>query len=204
MDRRQKKKERILTELFNSEQLQKIIPTIVYKAGLPMDAEIQQDILQETFYWLQRMELNKFLNAYNRNPKEIVALAVSTAARKGVYTDKKRNPNGKWWTHSIGQSIVHASTLNSKYHIVTTNPSDKANNNIDLEDSNFLDLEEKETYNTEMWQHVKDMLPSSDIRLLNVLLKHKHTKLIGNRKKQYKELLPKLEQIITQYQTFNQ
>lgn len=196
--KKEKIKAQAITELFNSKELQKKIEFICLRHNIPLMSDIQSDILQVTFENLAKYDTDKFVQAYLQNPARILGLATTIAVRKGVLTNK----NSKSPKHSIAQYIMHQSTLNTDYHINTTDDEAFENLNINLTADDDV-LEEYENENENMWFYVKQQLTTKELEILELVLQHNPIKLKGEIKKRYITLLPKLKEIITQYQNSN-
>ena len=190
-DQKQALKDQALTDLFNSQILQKKIEYVCVKHRIPLSADIQSDILQVVFENLVKYPLDKFVDTYNDNPNRIVALATKMILWKGVYVDKRI---AKGFNHTIAQQILHASTLNTLEHISSTIEDDTDSFNIPqiaLDDDSDDD-------DNPMWNYVRMSLNKDENDLLNIILAPTY-KLKGSQKKLYPQLLEKIKDLITQY-----
>ena len=201
-------KAKALTDLFNSQELQAKIKYVMIKHQIPFDASIEDDILQVTFENLAKYDTEKFVEAYQDNPKRILGLAVKIILWKGVYIDK-RIPKG--FNHTIAQQILHASTFKTLQHISATVEDSTEDFNIIQIGDNYNDEEiteneallmAEEQDQIAMWQFVRSKLSVEETELLNVTLQPKY-KLRGKQKRLYPSFLLKLKDIITTYKNLN-
>lgn len=189
---KQELKNKAITDLFNSGELQKKITYICNQHRIPPYSQIHDDILQVVMENLCKYNTDKFIQAYKENPKRILALSVTLALRKGVYKDTRTS---KYWSHSIAQQILHQSTLNTLEHISSTIEDDT--NEYNLPQISINDIyEEPEEH--QMWDCIEQQLTVEENELLQ-----QHLQPDFKPKKQVKKMLPefyiKLKQIIIQY-----
>jgi hypothetical protein len=179
-------KDKILTELFKSNQLQEKLPGIMARHHIPMKAGIQDDIIQTTFENLCMYDTDKMIEAYNHNPKRVLALGVTIMLRKCILKDKRYN-NHK---HSLTTFLLYASSFNTANE--TINHTDSYDEELftlpakqDVED-----IEDGVDY-LEMWEYIKLNLTKPEIKILNkIIQKEKVDKTIK------KELLNKIKTIL--------
>lgn len=200
--RRKAKNERIkhqaITDLFNSNMLEEKIKGMLYRYRVPINAEIQNDVLQTVFLELTRYNTDKFVEAYLDNPKRIFALAITIAYRSGFGYDK-RTQSGH--NKSIAQKILHQSTLNTLQHI-DTNADDTDDFNLpQVAIDDIPDEEDHQPFTSDMWQYVKQRLNEEEEGLLNLMLQPEPPKLKGIQKKEFVRLKEQLKTIITFYKT---
>lgn len=197
-EEKEKIKTDAITELFNSKNLHEKVNTICYKHRIPLDCDIQSDILQVAFEHLWKYDTDKFIEAYQDNPNRILGLGVTLALRKGVYLDKRTS---KSWSHSIAQQIIHQSTLNTLQHISSTNDKEDDYNLPQYQiDNNVL---EEERYEENMWIYIRENIDEYENMILDIILNPEPIKLKGKLKKDYVKLLPKLKSIIIEYKNQN-
>lgn len=191
-------KTKAITELFNSKELHNKLPFIFDKHRLPTGANIQDDVIQVTFENLWKYDTDKFIEAYQNNPKRILALAVTICLRKCIYKD---NRTKAFWNHSIAQQIVNQSTLNTLQHIDSCNEESRDNFNLPQTGTdNYND--EDDNYSENMWQFVRNKLSVDEVEILNQCFEF-NIKFKGQKKKDYLNLLPKLKEIIEEFKLNN-
>jgi hypothetical protein len=191
----QQQKDKALTELFKSKILKDKIEYICFKHKIPRNAGIQEDILQVCFENLINYPTDKFMEAYNDNPSRIVGLAVRIILRTGVYSDK-RSASG--FRKSIGQQILHQSTLNTLTHLSSydsDNDDDSDGFGLQLFSNDFDVMEFEEDYEN-MWKNVRSNITENEEQLLDFALENNIPKMKGAVKKNYIALLPKIKTII--------
>jgi hypothetical protein len=178
-------KNNILTELYNSGQLQHKLIGIMKRHNIPGNAEIQDDIIQTTFLHLTEYDTIKMIDAYTQNPKRILALGVTIMLRKCILKDNRYN-NPK---HSLAEYILYGSPLKSYNSSIT--PTDEFDEYLILStDEKFEDIDDETDY-FELWQYVLTQLNKEEkILLNNLLLKNK----VPNKDK--KSLNKKIKEII--------
>jgi len=158
-------KNEILTELFNSNQLQTKLVGIMERHFLPI--ELKDDIIQTTFENLCKYDETKLLDAYNDNPKRILALGVTVMLRKCILKDNRySNPN-----HSLSTSMMYASSLNTNN--IQINPTDSFDETLVIED--MIDDEPKDhgiDY-LEKWYKVNKKLTEYEQELLQDIIQGK-------------------------------
>jgi hypothetical protein len=177
-------KDKILTELFNSNQLQDKLPGIMARHHIPMKAGIEDDIIQTTFENLCMYDTDKMIEAYNNNPKRILALGVTIMLRKCILKDKRYNNIN----HSLTTFMLYTSSFNTAN--TTINHTDTFDTEL-FTLPNKIDDEEEGVDYFEMFEYVKLNLNKTEIKLLNkIIKKEKVDKTIK------KELLNKIKSIL--------
>ncbi len=78
-------KNKIISELFLSGELQSKIDGILQRHHFPIHADLQNDIIQHTFEQLLNYDSDTLISMYNDNPKRLVGLAVRIMLRTGIY-----------------------------------------------------------------------------------------------------------------------
>ena len=189
----EKRKNQIITELYESGKLQEKIKMICYQHRIPTDADIQSDILQVAMENLIKYDTNKFIEAYTDNPNRIIGLAVRIILRNGVYVDK-RSAGG--FKKSIAQQILHQSTYNT---LVTVNTVDDIHDEFSkILKSDDTDPEEYETNYQNMWDYVRSNLNEFETMILNMVLEEKKPK--GKKfKAEFEELKEKIKELINEF-----
>lgn len=205
----EKQKEIILTELYNSGQLQDKVYWALNRHRIPNQAGIQDDIIQEIFLNLSKFNTKELVEIYNDNPKRVLGLAVTIMSRKGLSHDKRSQYGYK---SSPAAEIMHLSNIgtytlaninNQDEHTTTSNhsisPFEKDDDKeFDIPDRNDPeDIEEREN---EMWSFVRNQLTPMEEETLDYALVLPPSKMRKQLKKDYYKLLPKLKTLITDFQ----
>lgn len=189
------RRDKILTDLYNSGVLQNKLNGIMYRHSIPKKFDIESDIIQETFLHLSRIPAATLIEMYEDNPKRILGLATTIMVRKGVAEHNvTHNPK-----HSIAQWIMYGSTVKS----IIDYTNEKESNllfSITDDDTELEEILEEH----KMWEYIRQNLTQPEQQLLDeileILTNPKKNK-IGIRKKntKYYRLALKLRIIITKY-----
>lgn len=199
-------KAQAITELFTNhkQELMEKIDGICIRHRIPLNASIQDDILQVVFENICKYNTSKLVEAYQDNPRRLFGLAVTLAVRKGVLLDK-RTASG--FNHTIAQRIMHQSVLTTLDHIdVTADDTEDFNlPQMYIDDSpDLYELEHEQQSSACMWQYVRQRLSEDEEVLLNLLLQPDKPKLKGKQKKAATNLMKQLKTIITYYKKSKQ
>lgn len=107
---------RILTELFNSNKLQEKIKGMCWRNHISQDTKINEDVLQQTFLEMSKVNINELFISYCDDPNRVLALSVTITKLSGFSNlNNDKHPN-----RSIAKKILFASNLNHYDHISTT------------------------------------------------------------------------------------
>jgi hypothetical protein len=180
-------KEQIITELYKSGQLQEKLVGIMYRHKIPMNADLQNDIIQTTFLNLTEYDTNKLIEAYENNPKRILALAVTIMLRKCILKDKRYGNN----KHSLLTSLLYSSSLNTNNIPIT--PTDDYDENFYMHSVIQEEEEMEMTDYYELWEYLKTKLNKEDKLLINKLF-NKQKILLKDKKILYKKIKNIIEQ----------
>jgi hypothetical protein len=177
-------KNEILTELFNSGQLQEKLVGVMQRHYLPINADLQNDIIQTTFEHLCLYDTDKMIEAYQDNPKRILALGVTIMLRKCILKDKRYgNVN-----HSLTTFLLYTSSFNTQNTSIT--PTDT----FDTELFTLPDIQDEQEDGVDylqMFEYLKLNLTKTENKtLLKIMQKEKVDKTIK------KELLNKIKTIL--------
>jgi hypothetical protein len=198
-------KDKIITELYNSNILTEKIHGILYRNHIHKDTLIYEDVLQETFFYLSKKSAGEIIDMYyysragkkNENGgclKRLIGLGVCIAVLKGITKSGKNYPK-----HSIGQWILFGSNLNQLSYLSPTECShedEPSHNNTVLMDPST------ETDNfKEMWSLIREQMTPAQEKELEYFLNLKK-KTQGRYKNEIKDrrtaLLKRIEEIIVQ------
>lgn len=187
---------KILTQFYNEnlEVLKGKVLGICINHGIPIQADIQSDVLMVAFEHLCKVNPDTIIEIYNDNPKRLLGLFVRVAVRNGVLPD---NRSRKFWYKAIALDIVNQSTLNTLNHISSTEHEDDYSLILEDEDCSY----EAGAENMDMWDFVKEQLQPEEIEILDILLTNKKPKLKAKQKPLFEPLLGKLKGLITDYKT---
>lgn len=106
---------KIITELFNSKQLQERIPGMCHKNYIKYSSRIHEDVLQESFLQLSKYNIDDLFLAYCDNPDRVLGMAINITKRAGFGKMKHNiSPN-----QSVAKQILYSSNLNSDCYIET-------------------------------------------------------------------------------------
>lgn len=190
-----------ITELFKDKRLKETIHYVCIKHRIPLEADIQSEILMVVMENMVKYDTNKFVEAYTdkKKPDRILKLAKKMVLWKGVYIDKRCK---KYWQHSIAQQIMFQSNLNTLEHV---DSCDDTTNDYNLPQTAQEDnVEEIEQDNSQMWDYVRKNLTNEENAILYLCLQpHTQPKMKGKLKKNYQNLLLKLKVIITEFKNNN-
>jgi len=189
-------KNKALTQLFNDQRLRDTIQYVCIKHKIPLDAHIQDDILQVIFENLIKYPTAKFVEAYEDNPIRILKLAKKILLWKGVYTDKRSK---KGWNHSIAQQLIYQSTLATLQHIDSIDTTTDEYNIPLFNDHDAILEQEEDDEEKQMWLYVKQNITTEENQILDTQLQQQPKKLKGIEKKIFQNLLPKMKIIITNF-----
>ena len=209
---KQKQKELILTELYNSGQLQQKLEGILERHRIPKEADIQSDIIQTTFEHLTKYNTEKMLEAYYDNPKRILGLGVRILIKKNILQDN-RTPGG--YKHSTAPNILHLSNLASfrlnektdeedyllttNYYLNHTDYTEQEETYNSLPAIGCFETDDEEERNIEMWEFIRNELTPLEEETLDYALILPPNKMRKHLKKDYLKLLPRLKQLITEF-----
>jgi len=185
-------KTKAITELYKNKELQDKIQGICINHGIPLQAGIQEDILQTAMEQLILYPTDKFCEAYLDNPRRIFGLTIRIILRNGVYYDN-RTPNGH--RKSVAQQILKGSNLNTLLHVNSTDNHDEFNLIAPQDEYD----EEYEIIYQQMWHFVKQNLSKPHQELLDILLQLKKTRIKYHQKKEIPQLLKIVKELITEY-----
>ena len=182
-------KNRIITQLYKSGEVQKKIEGICYRNFIKPETRINEDIVQETFFWLSKKTSDEIIEMYEDNPKRLLGLAVRIAVWKGV-SKKKSSNNPK---HSLAQYLLFTSNYQQMDNI---NPTDNFEDG-DVHNIHLIDKDSEVDNEKLMWETIRENLTQDENEFLEYVLSHKrkggHFK---KEKEQYSNLLKRIEEII--------
>ena len=204
-EEKEKIKADAISKIYTCGIIQKKINSLMYRYFLPIECDIQSDILHETFLGLSKYNTDKFLLAHFDldNPNRMVGLAVRIMVMANCAKHSKKPDYPK---HNFTKWVLFASNLN-KIEVVnnteneseTTPEWDAINKNYDVNDDDNVDAR--------MWIFVRENINEKENTLLDNHLNkfYKKPKMVGqeniNYKQQNEEFLQKLKIIITQFKT---
>lgn len=157
-------RDNIVSELWNSNLIQKVIPVMCKRTGISKSTKIHEDVLQESFLQLSRYNIDDMFLAYCHDPTRIIGLATTITQRTGFgKLDDHISPN-----QSVAKQILFASSLNQQWDKSYGESGDYLfNNKIDLSYTPpFLDDEIK------VWDIIKSELDEEDKEFLDFLIKN--------------------------------
>ncbi len=193
-EQKKREKNRIITELYNSGEIQKKIEGMCYRNHIKPDTYIHEDCVSETFYWLSRYDTDKLIEAYNDNKSRVIGLATRIAVLKCF--SKTGYPK-----HSIAHWILYSSNLQSLNFYDTTE-----NHNDEDGSLSFLVLTDKEDTNAtdELFKIIRSKLTEEQNNDLEYFLNlpKKRGQLKKEIKLRYKDLLTRIEEIILEQKIY--
>lgn len=175
---------RIITELFDSGQLQQKLKGMLFRNGISASTFISDDVLQTSFLELSKYDIDKLFLAYCENPKRILALIVTITKRSGFgKMNGDVSPN-----QSVAKQILFTSNLGNNY------TPDSNDGHV----SRKYDINEIPEYiedENDLWEIIRSELNSDELEFLDFILKN-----VFNRK--YTQAYS--EQLRHKYYTYNE
>lgn len=126
-------KSQAITDLYRSGIIQNKIKGFNFRYNIPIETQIEEDVLHHVFEKLIKYDTAKFVDAYLDNPNRIVALATRLLC---LYAYSKDKRSQAWWRNSLAQDLVHGigATTSQSYDFFTSNNNDDYSYSIDEEE----------------------------------------------------------------------
>ena len=158
MSSEEAQKHKIISDLFLSKKVHHQVTKICARNKIHSDTKIDEDIIQETFYYLSKTSPEKIISIFNQGEVNLLGYASLIAIRKGVLSDSK-NPN--YHKHSIAKHILFASNL-QKCEIVSDDNNE--------EDDFTIPVAIDDNCTEELWLLIRQSLSKTENTFLNQLL----------------------------------
>ncbi len=189
---KQKLKDKIITDLYNSNEIQRKCNGICARNFIHKDTFIAEDIVQETFLHLSKKSADFIIELYEDNPKRLIGLCVTIACLKGVVQ------NRGYPKHSLAPWILFASNFQQLSHLNPTETHSSDDTNQDKHQIVLSDSSTEPDNYAEMWELIRTELTEEEKVTLEYFLnlKKKAGRLKTHLKQQYNFLLQRIEEIL--------
>lgn len=194
-------KEKILSDLFNSNVVQKKIEGMIFKQGIHAGTDLVNDFTNETFFELTKKTPDYLIEVFERDVNKLVALCVTICKRRGFLPSHNRTdlPSASW-----KQSYFHTSNLNQSAYYSPSEQSEDSSSNfyhqqyVLAEESNPV-KEVFEDVRLHLTENQNDLLENYFMLLAKKKLDRKETE----RMTCYQSLVNKITYIIKENQLWN-
>jgi hypothetical protein len=206
VDEQERMKNQVITELFKSKSLHKLIDKTLYKNNVHRDTHILEDVVQHVFMQLSRKPAAFVLSLYYDDGKcpggmmtRLIGLCCRISFREGVGSSSRDIDYPK---HSVTKHILFASNFQKLAYISPTEEGCTETNhftNVLVDES----TEEPDNF-TNMWALVQEHLSPGELKDLQKFMydKKKQGRYTTEVYEKRKRLLNKIEAIIGQHKVY--
>lgn len=189
-EEKHKEKNRIITELYDSNIIQVKVLGMAQRHGISRFTEIHLDCIQEVFMNLSAKPADYIIDMYNDDPNRLIGLCVRIASWRCFYNYQKKDKNPK---QSLASFIMHGSVFARNLSI--------DNDTAHLFDDFFLEKEDKNNEGVkfdEFWDTIIEGLTDEEHELLIYFLnlKRKQGRLDNENKNKLERLTNAIKSII--------
>lgn len=176
---KEKYKNNIISALYKQPIIKEKIKGMLYRNLIPLDTNMADDVLNETFYYLSRMKAAEIIEMYENKPNRLLGLFVTICKRKCFLTNKAQPDYPK---HSLAKFILY--TSNFQKNISLTHSE-----NID-DDNDFSQqlTDDEDDSRKEIWEIIYSSLNKEQLAFItnHFNIDEKERKSLM-RKKEYKK-----------------
>ena len=158
----------ILTTLYNEGQIQEKIKGMCWRNHIPTSTKIEEDILQNTFLEMSKVNIDELFLSFCDNPNRVLALSVTIAKLGGFsnLNDDYSHPN-----KSLAKKILFASNLRKSIHISTTEDIIMWVDDARLKNNIIFPQQQPEAYLDEpLFQKIRQHLNQDELEFLDFML----------------------------------